>query len=374
MNTSALNIITTMVIFMSVSKVNLAAEQSLIIPFTLQSESNPTLLLSNEKSVNRATLSPRYSISSNDETNTWSAILIARVARSSDQAIIQDRDDPSINLAWTHHYETGQFGVTGLSSEQSTRVSEFTDSGLVSSDNTRKTHSSSVKWQNSLNDKTSLEIGADVTNVSFEGAVTTGLVDFRNEAVNTRLNHSVSEKLNTFASLSSSHFLPENISANEATTNAINIGLTWNASEKFNINTSAGLNETKYKDNLLPLDKSWQAMFSMRYSALRLSSRLNFFRSQLPSSLGSLNETRGIAVGWTYSLSEKANFDFDMSWRQNLSLNKTETSRFTAKYTKQISLSWDFNLTTDYRRSEFGAGEASSASIMTGITYKLPEF
>ena len=363
-----------MVVFMAMQSGCLAADQSLTIPLTLRLESNPSFSSTDEKSVTLSSLTPSYSIFSNNLINPWRANLSVRMVRSSDQTIIQDRDDPSVNLGWTHNYETGQFVVTGLSSEQSTRVSELTDSGLVSGDNTRKTRSGSVNWLSNLNDRISFTLGGDVTNVNFEGLVTTGLVAFRNEAYNMKLDQAVSEKLNTFALLSSSHFLPKNGAANEATTNALNFGLIWNTSEQFNLNASAGLNETKYKNNSRLLEKSWQAMFSMQYSTDRTSSQLNLSRSKLPSSSGSLNEANQITAGWTYSLSEKESIILDVNWRQNLSLNKTKTSQFSAKYTRQISLSWDFSLSAEHRLQESVLGDASSNSIMTGIIYKLPEF
>ena len=371
---SALKIITTMVVFMAMQSGCLAADQSLTIPLTLRLESNPTFSSTDEKSVTLSSLTPSYSIFSNNLINPWRANLSVRMVRSSDQTIIQDRDDPSVNLGWTHNYETGQFVVTGLSSEQSTRVSELTDSGLVSGDNTRKTRSGSVNWLSNLNDRISFTLGGDVTNVNFEGLVTTGLVAFRNEAYNMKLDQAVSEKLNTFALLSSSHFLPKNGAANEATTNALNLGLIWNTSEQFNLNASAGLNETKYKNNSRSLEKSWQAMFSMQYSTDRTSSQLNLSRSKLPSSSGNLNEANQITAGWTYSLSEKESIILDVNCRQNLSLNKTKTSQFSAKYTRQISLSWDFSLSAEHRLRESVLGDASNNSIMTGIVYKLPEF
>lgn len=374
MYTPALKIVSITVVFMAMQTDSFAVQQSLIIPLSIESESNPTLSLTDEKSVTRTSLTPRYSILSNDVTNPWFANLNVRVIRSSDQTIIQDRDDPSIDIGWTHNFATGQFAVTGLSSVQSTRVSEFTDSGLVSGDNTRNTRSGSINWSNSLNDRSSLSLGSDVTSVTFDGLVTTGLVNFRNEAVNVRLNSTISEKLNAFASVSSSRFLPENNGGNEATTNAFNLGFTWNVSEQFNLNTSAGLNETKYKDNTLPEEKSWQGNIAMQYSTARSTSQLNLLRRQSPSSSGSLNETNQITLGWAYSLSEKESILLDANWRQNLTINKTKTSQFSAKYTRQISLSWDFSLSVEHRLQESVLGDASNNSIMTSIDYKLPDF
>ena len=364
----------TAVLLMTIAKVSVAVEQSLTIPLSYEFESNPALSISDEKSATLTSLAPSYSLFSTHEINPWFINLALRAVRSSDQTISQNRDNPSLGLGWTHHYETGQFVVSGLTSEQSTRSRELTDSSLVSGDNTRKSDSLSVNWLNNLSDRASLNLGGDSTRVKFTGLATTGLVNFRNETASTKINYSLNEKVDTSVSFSSSRYLPESTTINEATTNAFNLGLSWNASKQFILNTSAGLNETVFKNNAQAKKKSWQAMLSMQYNTLRSNSLINLSRSQSPDSTGSINETNRIAAGWTYSLSEKENLIFDLNWWQNLTLNKAKTSQYSVKYTRQISLSWDFSLSAAHRISELQQGNASNTSVMTSVIYKLPEF
>lgn len=364
----------TAALLITITKASIAVEQSLTIPLSYEFQSNPALSISDEKSVTLTSLVPSYSMFSNTAINPWFINLGLRVVRSSDQTISQNREDPSLGLGWTHHYETGQFVVSGFSSEQSTRVSEFTDSGLVSGDNTQNTNSYSINWLNNLSDRTSLNLGSDTTRVKFIGSTTLGLINFRNETANAKINYSLNEKVDTSVSLSSSHFLPESAAISEATTNAFNLGLSWNSSEQFNLSTSAGLNETTFKNNNQEKKQSWQGMLNMQYNTLRSNSQINLSRSQSPGSTGNINETNRIAVGWTYSLSENESLIFDLNWWQNLTLNKVKTSQYSVKYARQISLSWDFSLSAAHRLTEFQQGKARNNSVMTSVIYKLPEF
>ena len=372
MMSSSLKLIIAILLLVISVNVLAATVQSLTLPLTLGYESNPQFLVNNKKSINRVTLNPGYSITSTQGANQWFTNASLSLVRTSDQTISQDRNDPSLNLGWKHDYETGQFGVTGFLNEQSTRVSEFTDSGLVSGDNTKKTRTLSVNWLNNLNDRTSLTLTGAATNVTFDGLATAGLVDYRNESINTTLSYTLSEQVETFVQYTYSRYIPEDVNSNSSEINSADLGVTWQVNEKLNIITSAGLNEIKSENNTN--EKSWQASLSAQYTALRTNSYFSLSRSQSPGSTGSLNESNRFAVGWSYKLSERDNLALDFSWRQNLTLNKTETKQFSANYTRELSLSWDFRMSAEHKARDDKLTNVSSSSIMASLIYKLPDF
>lgn len=344
--------------------------QSLTLPLSFAHETNPRYSTTNKQSVNRTTLTPSYSITSNSEVNQWFSTARLSIVRTSDQNISQDRDDPSLNLGWTHNYETGQFSVTGLINEQSTQVSELTDSGLIAGDNTKKTRTVSMNWRNSLSERTSITLGGSATESSFHGVATTGLVDSKSESSNVKLNYSLSEQTEIFTQFSYSRYKPENSSAT-SNTKSINFGATWTISDKTTTTLSVGGNETKNNNNI---SQNWQASINTRYATVRSNTQLSLSRSQSPSSLGSFNESQQLALAWSYSLSERDNFGLNISWRENLSLNTTQTKQFSANYSRALSLSWDFRLSAARNAREDKLTNASSHSIMATIIYKLPDF
>ncbi len=368
--TSTLKITTSMLLFAITVNVYASIEQSVTLPLTFEYESNPLFSASDEQSISRVILTPNYSIRANQGTEQWFVIASLRLEQSSDQTISQNRNDPSINLGWIHDYEMGQFGVTALLNDQSTRVREFTDSGLLSNDNTRKTRSLSVNWLNNLSDRTSLSLNGAVSNVMFEGQNTTGLINYRNESIDATLNYTLSEQMEIFTQLFFSRYKPEDVNSLNSETSGFNLGFTWNVNEKFNITASAGTNEIKSTSN----NNSWQAMLNMQYATLRSNSHFILSRSQSPASTGNINESNQIAAGWSYSLSDKEEIAFDTSWAQNLSLNKTETKSLTVNYTQHISLSWDFSLSVTHRNRDDELFSVSSNGAMASIIYNIPEF
>ena len=370
MKTFNTTLITGLSLFSFSAVTSAAVIQSLTLPLSFSHETNPRYSTTNQQSISRTTLTPRYSISSNSGANQWTSSASLNAVRTSDQNISQDRNDPSLNLGWTHNYETGQFSVTGLLNDQSTQETEFTDSGLISGDNTKKTRTVSVKWHNSLTDRTSLTLGGNITNVTFHGLTTTGLVNYKNESSNAKLSYALSEQTNVFTLITYSHYLPKN-SANTSNAKSIDLGITWNASEKINTTLSIGANETENNNNS---SESWQASINSNYATPRTDTQFRLSKSLAPSSTGSFIESNQLALGWLYSLTERDNISLNMSWRENLSTNKTITNQISANYTKELNLSWDFHLTTAHNSREDELTNVSSNSIMLSLNYKLPDF
>lgn len=352
-------------------------QQSLSLPLTFEHETNPRFSNINEQPINRVSFTPNYSLVVSNGTEQLSAAASLRMERSSDQTISEDRNDPSLNLGWQHDYETGQFGATALILDQSTRVSEFTDSGLVGGDNTRKSRSLTVNWLNSLSERTSLTLAGDATDVTFNGEMITGLVDYKNESMLARFSYTHNEKAETFTQLSIARYKPEDGNNTTSQTISFDIGVTLNVNERINMTARAGINGTKVESDIQNAsnNNNWQASLNMQYATLRTNSHLSISRNQLPSSTGTLSETNQAAASWTYNLSERDNIGFDLNWSENLSLNKTITKYFSANYTKAFSLSWDLRLSAVHRsRDDNISSVASSTSVMASIIYNHPNF
>ena len=367
-----LKLITAICFFGLVTNSYAAVVQSITIPISVGYESNPIYSSSNEQSISRVTATPSYSITSEQGPNQWFSNASFSFIRSSDQTISQDRNDPTLNLGWKRNYETGQFGITGLLNDQSTRVSELIDSGLVSGDNTKNIRTLSANWLNNISDRTSLTLSSSATVISFSGQTTTGLVDSRNESFNAKLGYTINEKLQNFIQISASNFKPEGASSLESKTKSVDLGIIWNASEKLNISASIGSNEVQSGNNVK--NENWQAGISTQYITLRTNSNLGLSRSQSPSSTGRVNETDQLTADWSYNLSERDNFALGLTWGQNLTLNKTKTKQFSANYTRELSLSWDFRLSAEHKAREDPLTNTSSSSIMASIIYKLTDF
>lgn len=344
--------------------------QSLTLPLSFAHETNPRYSTTNKQSVNSRTLTPSYSIASNSEANQWLSTASLSLVRTSDQNVSQNRDDPSVTLGWTHNYETGQFSVKGLINEQSTQVSELTDSGLITGDNTKKTRKISMNWRNNLSERTSITLGGSATESSFQGIATTGLVDAQSETSNVKFNYSLSEQTDIFTRFSYSRNKPEN-SNSISDSKSVDFGTTWSTSGKTKTTLSVGGNETKNNGSV---SQNWQASINTSYVTLLTNTQLSISRSQSPSSLGGFIESQQLSLVWSYSLSERDNLGLNINWHKNLNINTTRTKQFSVNFSRVLNLSWDFRLSAARNTREDKLTNASSHSIMATIVYKLSDF
>ena len=359
-----------------------ATQQSFTLPLTFEHDSNPRFFINDEKPVSRYSLAPEYSIRMNDGTEEWFTIVGLRLEKSSEQTISQDRIDPSLNIGWKHDYEIGHFSMAAILREQSTRISEFSDSGLVeytdtgliSGDNTRKTRSLSIEWLNSLSERMSLTLNYDFTNVFFDGVITTGLVGYRNDSINSALNYNLSEKMETFIQLSLSQYIPDDEVSVSSTTAGFNLGIKSQVNEQLNVTASVGTSETINNDQSKSRFESSRYMFTMQYSTLQTRSNFLLSRSQSPGSIGIINEYNQLVVDWTYFLSDHDNITLEYGWIENVSLNNIEIKSQTVKYNRQISLAWDFHLSATHSNRDDKIVSVGSNSVMASIIYKLPDF
>ena len=356
-------------------------QQSFTLPITLEYDNNPRLSVINEQPVRRYSLMPEYSFRVTQGIDEWFATASLYIEKSSDQTINQDRTDPSLKIGWTHNYETGQFDVTAFLQNQSTRISEFTDSGLVefsdngliSGDNTRKTRSLSLEWLHDLSDRTSLTVNSGVTTAVFEGQ-SIGLVGYRNELLNATLNYNLNEQVVTITQLFISQYTPDDVNSVSSRTAGFNLGFRWNVNEQFNMSVNAGSNETINNDQSRSHFKNWQAMFNMSYITLLTRSSLFLSRNQSPGATGSLNENNQLEASWTYNLSEDDDFSLTYRWIENLTLDNIETKSLTAKYAHEINLSWGFVFSATHKNRDDILTSSSSNSVKASIVYNLPEF
>jgi len=342
-------------------------QQSVSMPFSMEYETNPRLLSTNKESARRRILNPRYSLNAIQGNEEFSVDFGLNIERSSNQSASADREDPNLGLGWTHTYETGQFGLTTNFSEQSTRSSEFNDTGIVVNDNTRQTRSIGSNWNTELSDRYSLNINADVTKVEFS-SITGSLNDFDNKSISAQLNYSLNENLNTFARLSLSRFEP----ANNSTTKfrSVDLGTDWSVSENFSLNTSVGINETGGSNGA----SGWQANFDATYETERSQITAGLSRSRAPSGTGIIRESNQLSAGWSYSMSDRSTLGVNFNYQENLGINASDTMLFSTNYTRTLSPDWDFRVSARYRNRDNTITEVSSSALTATIIYKLSDF
>ena len=355
---------TSLIVLLPVNSFALTFQQSLTLPLSLEYESNPRLSPNNQQSARRTTLIPAYTLMATQGNDEFSIDLGLNIERSSNQSASADREDPSVGLGWSHTYETGQYGLTANFSEQSTRISEFDDTGLSTNDNTRQSSSIGGNWSTALSDRYTFTLDGNITKAEFD-STTASLNDFKNKNVNAQLGYSVNEQIESYVRVAFSRFEPA--TGNKSNTRSIVLGADWDVSEQLSVNGNLGVNKTGS-------DSGWQAMLDANYMTARTQTQFGLSRSRSPSSAGIINESNQLSAAWSYDLSAKENLGVNFNYQENLSANESETMRLSANYTRALAPEWDFRISASHRNRDDSISSASSNSLTATIIYKLSDF
>ncbi len=361
--------------------------QSFTLPLSYQVEGNPRLFVNDSliESVNRVILVPAYSLMIDQGTEQIFANASLHIERSSNQIISEDRNDPSINIGWLHEYSKGQFDISALVIDRSTRESEFDQSSIVRFDNTRQNRSLLFNWLQSLGARTSITLNTEATNVGY-AKQTIGLSDFKYGLIGATWSYTTNGQVDIFTTFSYIGYMSDGtntVRSNESNAESIDIGIKWTVNEKVDITSSIGLNQ-RYQ--LLGLSNSsavydestiasWQGLLNIQYMTLRTNTQLGITKGLSPLSSG-IVETNQLRVAWNYSLTERQQVGFNFGWRERLERIRIRTMNILANYIYEITPSWDFILTAENRNrvDSSNLATAYSNSLMISIVYKIPEF
>ncbi|MGB8972311.1 MAG: hypothetical protein WCC62_07240, partial [Pseudomonas capeferrum] len=105
-------------------------QSSVVVPTSVEYDSNPLLLSSEEKGVTRTIIAPDYTLVGTFDRDELRLGLGMQVLRSSDTDIVDDREDPNVSLGWQRDTEKGRFGLVALYNESSTLSGTVQDTGV----------------------------------------------------------------------------------------------------------------------------------------------------------------------------------------------------------------------------------------------------
>lgn len=357
-----ISVILTNIIFIASSSLYAATwENQFTLPLAYEYQTNPTLSSTDEQSISKLVVSPAYSLNVSQDLNTWNANLSYKLERSSKAESSQDREYPSVNLGWNRALESGQMGVTAHYDDNSTRVTEFDDSGQVLVDGSRKLASISANWSHTINEKASIAINAGYSQAKYSNI---GLIDYSTTSLGASINYKLNSKIEPFISFNSSK--TDNEDAIEATdVQSLTIGTLYSATEKLNFTVSGSVNNVKTTTE----KTTNSASFTMNYGTEYTQSSILLLRSLAASgSTGSVVESTQLNASWSYSVTEISSLAVNIGARENKNTNKTLTYRI--NYTDKLSESWDWRLSVEHRNlSRLGAADVSNNIV--GLTLIL---
>lgn len=344
-------------------------QATVALPMTTEHDSNPRLDAEDEKGVTRTTIAPDYTLIGAFGLDELRFGIGLNLERSSDQSIALDREDPKLLLGWQRENERGGFGLTAKYDESSTLFSELEETGVVTSDGTRKQYGLAGNWQTEISERSTLASNVDYTSVSYDVA---SLTSYDELSTLFSWNYAWSELLEPYTEVSFSRYEPTDSALVASSTQyGPTAGLRFTISEQLQGVLRAGVNQVSGSEG----GPSWQGGFELSYIGERFDTSIDVGRSTITSGEGGFNEVSQLRASWSYAVSETRRAGLDASLQDNKSTSPNTMRQVNLWASQELSPYWVARLSLTYKeRQQDGRPDASANVFGVSLIYNHPDF
>jgi len=173
--------------------------------------SNPNLVDTNKTPVTVLRVAPEFNLTVASELNKYYLRSLLSVFRNSNEDVLPNRENPSINAGWERTLATGLFGIQASYIEDVAITQLLTTAGTAagnSSGNEIKTKIIGANWEHDFNSRFSMINKLSYSDISFSEN-TAALVGFSALEGSSRVLYHNSETMSTYGQLGLLHFEPD---------------------------------------------------------------------------------------------------------------------------------------------------------------------
>ncbi len=323
-------------------------------------ESNPAMSPSNPEDVKRVLFEPSYSLTRIIGENELMTGIALQIARSSNQSLSPNRDNPRIFLNWKRQYENGELGVASRYAEIATRDAGVDLTGTAPLASTRASRTLSGRWSNALSEHSTLSADSNYERVSYTNG---NYIDYATRSGSIMLNYAWNEYKTSFLQILHTDYDPAKDNTPSSFTNFIVAGLNWRSSDTLDGILTVG--KAKVSDGVI----NSQGTVTVRYTGERNHLSLSLIRQIAPNSLGGFVTTDQANGSWSYSLSEKTDTGIDLMWQQSHFTAADITNSTTGAWVQHdLNPFWGLRTYYQERRILYGVSAGGASSYILGFT------
>jgi len=318
------------------------------------------------------TVVPEYRLSALDDKNKWFGNIGINLVNSSNKDIMRNREDPFASVGWERILESGLFSVGADYKRESTRFSQFDQTGLVALDGTSVIRSIDASWQYDFSEKWALITDASYNETKFSG-VAVFLNDFSTRNLGTELKYTLNEKVSPYVRVAA-HDYRASGQDNGLTTNTriryqdYLVGAVVEVNPQFKFNANTGIVNFDSSS-----DDEWVGEILAEYAGNRYDLNVKIARSVIPIGLNIIQLGDEFRTDYTYLKSEVSRIGLALALTQNdLGIETQELSAF---YGRDLSRDWQMRLALSSRNLRFeGSESVNDNSLGIFFTYTTPQF
>lgn len=356
--------------------------------FDTQYDTNP-LLREDKQSVWRYTITPRYSIAAVEGKNRWYTNASLGLQRSSDKRVIQDREDPTLDLGWQRENERGNFSLLAHYDKRSSRFSEFNRNGFVDIDGSAITKSIAANWTHAITERLNFSLGSEYKKTTYDNSQ---FSDSVTKSINSSITYEFNERVSPFLQVGYTDFKSDGLvtgngllvsnvgNSGSSKSKNISVGAIILLSPQWTFTPSVGVNkvdsENQNQNTLLGSASGSGNIGSLGLAYISERSNFNaaLSRSVAPSGVGGFVESDQFNVAYSYLITETSSIGAGYSLNKNKSDFDSESTQISAWYSKELTEMWQMRLSALSRSQKSSNLNVNGNVIGVTFTYSIPEF
>lgn len=349
-------------------------------------DSNPLLAIGTHESTTVASVTPSMRIQGKTERSGVDVGLVLNYRYfSSDQVENRDRQILSFN-SFSETSERNKLGLSGEFRRDDLRETVDSavgvgggdsDVGLIQADVTRNWRSLRPSWTRAVSERSSVQVSYDFTDVSFENAVGTGLVDYTDQNLALTFSHNINPRDSFNVITSNSRYRASAID-NSTDTSRLLIGIARAFSETSHGSLAVGGSSTR-ANVANTVDRS--SGFVLEANAREVSDIMELdgtiSHDVSPSGVGQSVQSDQLRLRLARGLTPKLSFSLRTTILKNKVLEGSDPTVDRRYYEIEPALDyqwmpqWFFRAAYSYRYQKFDADPTSAASsaVYIGVAY-----
>lgn len=349
--------------------VNAATWQStVVVPTTVEYDSNPLLLTSEEKGVTRTIIAPDYNLIGQFDRDQLRFGLGMHVLRSSDRSIVDDREDPNVSLGWQRATETGGFGLLAQYNESSTLSGAVQDTGVVTTDGTQKMSTLTANWSSAVTERSTLANEARYSHARYDISTLTGYDEYSNF---TSWTYAWSARTDIITGFQARRYEPQDDTTAIANNSYVpRIGIKHQFTERLEGAMHIGVNKTTGSGG----GQRGEGGASLLYRGDRAEASLSAERSTVASAEGGFTELDMVRGGYSYRVTELDRVGVEASWQDAKGQTPNTLQTYSLWASREFSPAWDLRFSVMYKqRQQDGLPDADATIVGMTLTYRYPD-
>ncbi|ATP44889.1 hypothetical protein V7V80_08790 [Pseudomonas kermanshahensis] len=343
-------------------------QSSVVVPTSVEYDSNPLLLSSEEKGVTRTIIAPDYTLVGTFDRDELRLGLGMHVLRSSDTDIVDDREDPNVSLGWQRDTEKGRFGLVAQYNESSTLSGIVQDTGVVTTDGTQKLYTLAGNWSSAITARSTLSNETKYSRARYDINTLTGYNELGNV---TTWTYAWNERADVYTRFGVRRYEPEqDLTATASNSYTPAVGVKYQFSERLSADAHVGVNQVSGSEG----GRRGEGGASLLYTGVRSDLSLSAERSTVASAEGGFAELDMVRGIYSYAVNELTRVGADATWQDSKGQTPNTLQMYSVWASREFSPFWDLRLSLMYKeRRQDDAPTADATIVGLTLTYRYPD-